>query len=159
VMLIGPAGENLVRFACPVVDKYHVPGRSGAGAVMGAKKLKAIAVRGTRDVNVANPEKFEEAVKRALNRILGDPVAEELRELGALPKSRRTAESGDLPGKNYQTGILQDFVENLGMEAGLGYLTRAGKSEVGCPNCPVNCFNIAEVKTGKYAVYFSDKFY
>ena len=55
---IGPAGENLVRFACIMNDKHRAAGRSGVGTVMGSKNLKAIAVRGTGGVKVAKPEAF-----------------------------------------------------------------------------------------------------
>ncbi|MFT5527190.1 MAG: aldehyde:ferredoxin oxidoreductase, partial [Pirellulaceae bacterium] len=55
VSCIGPAGEKLVRFACIMNDKHRAAGRSGVGAVMGSKNLKAIAVRGTGGVNIADP--------------------------------------------------------------------------------------------------------
>jgi aldehyde:ferredoxin oxidoreductase len=66
---IGPAGENLVRFACIKTGLKHAAGRTGTGAVMGSKRLKAIAVRGTGSVSVAYPEKFMEAVERAYGMI------------------------------------------------------------------------------------------
>src|SRR5205823_13978043 len=59
---IGPAGERLVRFACIINDKHRAAGRSGVGAVMGSKNLKAGAVRGTRGVPVAKPGEFMKAV-------------------------------------------------------------------------------------------------
>src|SRR5262249_59015291 len=62
VACIGPAGENLVRFACIINDKHRAAGRSGVGAVMGSKNLKAVAVRGTHGVPVADPKGFMEAV-------------------------------------------------------------------------------------------------
>jgi aldehyde:ferredoxin oxidoreductase len=65
ILTIGQAGENLVRFACPVNDYHHVAARNGSGAIMGYKRLKAIAVRGTGQVNIARPEEFREAVREA----------------------------------------------------------------------------------------------
>src|SRR5947209_12744047 len=59
---IGPAGEKLVRFACIINDKHRAAGRSGVGAVMGSKNLKAIAVRGTGGINIAQPAEFMRAV-------------------------------------------------------------------------------------------------
>src|SRR5207249_7316109 len=59
---IGPAGENLVRFACIINDKHRAAGRSGVGAVMGSKNLKAVAVRGTRGISVSQPAEFMRAV-------------------------------------------------------------------------------------------------
>jgi aldehyde:ferredoxin oxidoreductase len=71
VLSIGQAGENLVRFACPVCDCVRAAGRSHTGCVMGAKKLKAIAVRGAKEVAVANLGKYREAVKEVTASITG----------------------------------------------------------------------------------------
>ncbi len=62
VASIGPAGENRVRFACIMNDKHRAAGRSGVGAVMGSKNLKAIAVRGTGSVQIARPAAFLRAM-------------------------------------------------------------------------------------------------
>jgi aldehyde:ferredoxin oxidoreductase len=63
VLTIGPAGEHLVRFACTINDYHHAAARGGVGAVLGAKKLKAIAVRGTQLINIARPKVFKEAIR------------------------------------------------------------------------------------------------
>ncbi len=73
VMAIGQAGENLVRNATVIVDREHAPGRSHVGAVFGDKKLKAIAVRGTGRPAVRSPEKFQKAVRDAVERIENFP--------------------------------------------------------------------------------------
>lgn len=65
---IGPAGENRVRFACIINSLNRANGRCGMGAVMGSKKLKAIAVRGTKDVQVARPKEFMKAVSRVFEK-------------------------------------------------------------------------------------------
>ncbi|MCK4317157.1 aldehyde ferredoxin oxidoreductase, partial [Candidatus Bathyarchaeota archaeon] len=70
-LCIGPAGENLVRYACVVGDGYNVAGRTGVGAVMGSKNLKAIAVRGTGKLDLADPERYRELRSRT-NRELKD---------------------------------------------------------------------------------------
>jgi len=67
VASIGLAGEKLVRFACIINDKTRAAGRTGMGTVMGSKNLKAVAVRGTKDVKVAKPEEFREFVKMRLS--------------------------------------------------------------------------------------------
>ncbi|MBI3909416.1 MAG: aldehyde ferredoxin oxidoreductase family protein [Armatimonadetes bacterium] len=95
---IGPAGENLVKFACIMNDKHRAAGRSGVGAVMGSKNLKAIAVRGTRGVRLANPQKFMEAhwalkKKLKLHPVTGaglptygtDVLMNVINEVGTLP--------------------------------------------------------------------------
>jgi len=94
VMSIGPAGENLVRFACPIFDYHHAPGRSHAGAVMGAKNLKAIVVRGSQRIDVAFPKKFEEAREEAKKRIYAHPVNNERIKVGSAVLIARSAEVG-----------------------------------------------------------------
>ena len=69
VSCIGPAGENQVLFACIINDKGRAAGRSGVGAVMGSKNLKAVVVRGTGDVRIADMDGFRQAVAAALKKI------------------------------------------------------------------------------------------
>jgi len=70
VLTIGPAGEHLVRYACLLNDYHHVAARGGAGAVMGSKRLKAIAVRGTGTIKIARPEEFQKAVEETRKRLI-----------------------------------------------------------------------------------------
>src|SRR6266851_5953053 len=71
---IGPAGERLVRFACIINDKHRAAGRSGVGAVMGSKNLKAVAVRGTRGITIADPPAFLKAVWTMRNHLNQSPA-------------------------------------------------------------------------------------
>ena len=64
IATIGPAGERLVAIACIAVDKHSFAGRCGLGAVMGSKNVKAVAVRGTKTVPVADPDKLKELIKK-----------------------------------------------------------------------------------------------
>ncbi len=73
VMAIGPAGENLVKFAAPIFDKQHIPGRCHAGAVLGSKKLKAIAVKGSMPIKLHDPQAYEDAVAICENKIRSYP--------------------------------------------------------------------------------------
>jgi aldehyde:ferredoxin oxidoreductase len=73
VMAIGQAGENLVKNATVIVDREHAPGRCQAGAVLGDKKLKAIAVRGTKRPDIKSPENFQTAVRSVVERIENFP--------------------------------------------------------------------------------------
>ncbi len=84
VLCIGPAGENLVRYACVVGDGYNVGGRTGIGAVMGSKNLKAIVVRGTKGVIVADPEALEEAALEAHELVKKHPQYRSLSEIGLM---------------------------------------------------------------------------
>ena len=72
---IGPAGERVSLISCPINDNHRAAGRGGGGAVMGSKKLKAIAVRGTGNVPVANPERLTEINQKVTAAIKGSPVA------------------------------------------------------------------------------------
>lgn len=147
VLAIGPAGENLVRFACSLNDYHHVAGRCGAGAVMGAKKLKAIAVRGTGTVKIARPAEFQKAAREARERAI--EADRTLKQPGGPPEPRiATLERGCLPGKNFQTAVVPQWVETRGLDVALKYFT---KKEGTCHACPVSCFNLVEVNEGKYA--------
>src|SRR5436309_391999 len=79
---IGPAGERLVRFACIINDKHRAAGRSGVGAVMGSKNLKAIAVRGTQGVGIADAPGFMKAVWAMRERLAKSEARQGLTELG-----------------------------------------------------------------------------
>ncbi|MDO8473094.1 MAG: aldehyde ferredoxin oxidoreductase family protein [Dehalococcoidia bacterium] len=154
VLAIGPAGENLVNFACPVNDYHHVAARSGAGAVMGSKRLKAIAVRGSRTIHLERPEEFRQAAREARERLLTAYKAKmafywQTMDGATVPDTRREdVRMGCLPGKNFQTGILPRFVETRGQELAQKYVVR---KEGTCWACPISCFTLVEVKEGKYA--------
>ncbi len=153
VMAIGPAGENLVRYACIIVDKYHAAGRSGCGAVLGKKRVKAIAVHGTKEVKVARPKEFKDAVKEALRRILSDPSYKTWSNYASLPVSEIAFKKGALPGRNWQTTVIEDWLKTRTLEAVVPYVTPKGQvslKEIGCAGCPVQCFHQVEVKEGGF---------
>ncbi|MFC1942189.1 aldehyde ferredoxin oxidoreductase family protein [Chloroflexota bacterium] len=141
VFAIGTAGENLVKYSCPVTDYYHFAARSGAGPVMGYKKLKAIVVRGTGTVNIARPEEFQSAVKEARERILSrqSNPAEHI--------IKNTVDKGSLPGKNFQTGFMPQFLETRGQEVAQKYFSKKLGT---CYACPQQCINLIEINEGKY---------
>ena len=82
VASIGIAGENLVRYACVVNDLHRAAGRSGVGAVMGSKQLKAIAVRGTKGVTVDDPKRFMSVVAETKAKLWDDPGRRGLEKYG-----------------------------------------------------------------------------
>ncbi|MDI9619197.1 MAG: aldehyde ferredoxin oxidoreductase family protein [Candidatus Nezhaarchaeota archaeon] len=153
VMAIGPAGENLVRYASVVVDKYHVAGRCGCGAVLGKKKVKAIAIHGSRKVPLANPQKFREAVMKALRRILQDPSYKLFSSFASLPLSEKIMRKGALPGRNWQTAEVKNWNARMTLEAAVRYIVPKGRAdlrEARCSHCPVQCFNQVEVDEGPF---------
>ena len=112
VACIGPAGEKLVRFACIMNDKHRAAGRSGVGAVMGSKNLKAIAIRGTRGVRVADPAGFMRAVWKFRQHLAESPARQSMTELGTAATIDLTQAFGGLPTRNFQQGQFE-YYENL----------------------------------------------
>lgn len=112
VASIGPAGENLVRFACIMNDKHRAAGRSGVGTVMGSKNLKAIAVRGTGGVPIANPQAFMQAVWEMRAAMQDNPGRKSFTELGTAATIDMTQAFGGLPTRNFNEGQFDEY-ENL----------------------------------------------
>jgi aldehyde:ferredoxin oxidoreductase len=112
VACIGPAGENLVRFACIINDKHRAAGRSGVGAVMGSKNLKAVAVRGTRGVAIARPAEFMQAVWALRKKLAAAPGRQGMTELGTAATIDLTNAFGGCPTRNFESGQFE-HAENL----------------------------------------------
>ncbi len=102
VASIGEAGEQAVRFACIINDLHRAAGRSGVGAVMGAKNLKAIACHGTVGVTVDDSERFMAAVKRGHQLLAESQARQELTEFGTNGMIDLMEEFGGLPTRNFQ---------------------------------------------------------
>jgi aldehyde:ferredoxin oxidoreductase len=106
VYSIGPAGENLVRFAAIQGDYGHVASKNGCGAVMGKKKLKAVAIaRGTRALGAADPRGVMQSAAEIAHDLQTDPSARSLYEYGTLPGVTNLYKIGALPIKNYTTSL------------------------------------------------------
>jgi len=138
---IGPAGENLVRFANIVNELKHFNGRNGLGAVMGSKKLKAIAVRGTKPIELYNKKRISQVTKDITKRIMGNPLSRDLRNLGTPATVRPFYEAGCLPSFNWTTGYFQEG-ENLTAETLNKTILKGTK---GCYACPICCKRVVEV--------------
>jgi len=136
VMCIGPAGENLVRFACLINDKGRAAGRGGHGAVLGYKKLKAIAVRGTAKPPIKDEEKFREAVKTNVDKIKKSPVTgEALPKYGTAVLVNIINKHGILPTRNFQTGVHPTADKYSGETIAEKILTK----RVPCWGCIIAC--------------------
>ena len=107
--LIGPAGEKLSRLACVVNDLNHVAGRSGIGAIMGSKKLKGVAVRGTNPPELANSERVRELAREMIKHIQENKPGLSVYGTGAAMESG--AVSGNLPTRNFRDGEFQSAGE------------------------------------------------
>lgn len=119
---IGAAGENLTRMACITSDKYHIAARGGVGAVMGSKNLKAVVVSGSPGLNLADPELFKETAKkwRKLNMENGATrVRSQFSTSGAVELFHSF---GDLPTRNFSTGVFSEFHKLTGQDVVRNYL-------------------------------------
>ncbi len=118
VYSIGPAGENLVRFAAIQGDYGHVASKNGCGAVMGKKRLKAVSiVRGTRALATADPRGVIQAADDIAHDLKTDPSARSLYEWGTLPAVVNLYKMGVLPIKNYTTNLAPEGVDMADWEA------------------------------------------
>jgi len=107
VASIGPAGEKMVPFACVQNDLEHYNGRTGMGAVMGSKNLKAIAVRGNQKMKVADPDKIKEINSWHIKRIKNHPPNVGLSKFGTPGLVKGLNDAGMLPTRNFKEGIFQ----------------------------------------------------
>ncbi len=151
VACIGPAGERGSLHACLINDDGRAPGRGGNGAVLGAKKLKAIAVRGTLEFPLADPDKLAAEAKKMRVKNGEWPINEgwaTLPELGTAMVLDGTWDSGDIPVKNWQVGEWKEGCLALGGQRMADtILTR----RPGCYRCPIACARWVKVQSGPYA--------
>ena len=144
---IGPAGEKLVRFACIMTDKHRAAGRSGVGAVMGSKNLKAVAVRGTGGVTVADPATFRTACLDALHKLkAGEITGTGLPQLGTAILVNIINEQGIFPARNFREGQFAGAQSISGEALAEQLLVRAKA----CCGCPIACARVTSVKDGPF---------
>ena len=160
VAQIGPAGERGVRYASIMFMCNHTVGRTGMGAVMGSKNLKAIAVRGRqgrKDFNVADPERFKYWSKMGATRFKGSPI-EPLGRLGTAISVLGQSASGQLPTNNFVSGVFPGAEGISGDLMYDKYLCGAaeGKQDTlgreTCFACPVRCKRVVEFSNEEFTV-------
>jgi aldehyde:ferredoxin oxidoreductase len=140
VALIGRGGENQVRFANVANELHHFNGRTGMGAVMGAKRLKAIAVRGRGHVPIVDPETLLALARSAPQRIAENSGASLLRRLGTAGFVLPTNETGALPTRNFRSG----YFEGAGEISGEAMHARLTARATTCYACAVRCKQVVE---------------
>lgn len=142
VVCIGQAGENLVRIACIVADAHSFAGRCGLGAVMGSKRLKAIAVRGSRSAPVFDSTEVKRLSRMWSRSIYDATRANGMREHGT-PGLCITAEAlGDMPIKYWSGDVWPDGAKMIGAP---NYTDVLQARPVPCAHCPVGCHRDVEV--------------
>ncbi|MBN1137534.1 MAG: aldehyde ferredoxin oxidoreductase family protein [Anaerolineae bacterium] len=149
---IGPAGEKLVLYAAIMNDHGRAAGRTGMGAVMGSKRLKAIAVRGKQRAPLADKEGFGQAAKEAVKIITEDVATEVYHQMGTASYVDMALMWGDIPIR-YWTESGFDEATNLGGPTMVEtILTRA----VPCYGCPVACGREVSLKDTPYGIEVVD---
>ena len=147
VAAIGPAGENLVRFAAIMNDKNRAAGRGGHGAVWGSKKLKAIAVYGHETPKIADMGKFREVIVEMMDKLKKNPTtAGGLLKYGTAVLVNIINSAGIFPTRNFQTGVFPD-AEKISGEVLADTLMdwEKQKTEI-CWGCPMGCARYTVVK-------------
>jgi aldehyde:ferredoxin oxidoreductase len=152
IACIGPGGENLVRFACIINDDGRAAGRSGVGAVMGSKNLKAVAVRGTKGVTVADKEGFSKAVEAFLAAFIHPGWDRKGWAWGTIGLGfPYVSDQGALPTRNCQTGVFEGAKELSGELFNATFSKTKRKQGVACFNCPLACGRAGKVTDPEFA--------
>ncbi|MCL5026776.1 MAG: hypothetical protein M1531_09845 [Chloroflexi bacterium] len=146
VACIGPAGEKLVKFACIISDKHRAAGRTGLGAVMGSKNLKAVVARGTRPAQVANPDRLRGVVRFLLDQAKNNPGQQNLGKYGTSGGIPTLNAQGILPTKNFQAGDFAGFSKISGEHMANTILT----GTIHCQGCPVPHDRLVDMKDSPY---------
>jgi len=142
VAVIGPAGENLVRMACIIHDRTRAAGRPGLGAVMGAKRLKAIAVKGHTEKPLADPESFARARAAFAKELMSDPGMVRFGEYGTARGLTWLSEMGMLPTDNFREGMFEQ-AEAIGGER-LAETILVDRDT--CAGCPIRCKRVVKAE-------------
>lgn len=135
VACIGIAGENKVRMACIINDQGRAAGRTGMGAVMGSKGLKAIAVRGSRKVEVANEEGLKSLYREIIAGMEDDIFTRAMRLAGTAGTMDSLLMYGDVPIRYYQEGYWERASNLSGVLMAYQYQNR----NYACYRCPIGC--------------------
>ncbi|MCK5185575.1 MAG: aldehyde ferredoxin oxidoreductase family protein, partial [Deltaproteobacteria bacterium] len=147
IATIGIAGENLVRFACINADWGRNAGRTGLGAVLGSKNIKAIVVRGSKDLPVYDLKRLKEVSDDAFEKIKSHKYFEFWQQQGLMSVIDYANEAGIMPTYNFRDGRFEQAEKVNGYEMQARYKI----GDTACFACPMACGNICLVKEGKYS--------
>ena len=146
IACIGQAGENLVKYAT-IASEEKAAGRTGMGAVMGSKKLKAVSIRASkRQYEAAEPDKFKEAVKKTTEEINSAFASEMFKILGTSSGVDKYNLEGELPIKYWTLGTWEGAFDISGATASEKVFSR----NYPCFSCPIGCAKKAMIKEGEY---------
>ena len=157
VLQIGPAGENGVRFAAIVSNSNRANGRTGMGAVMGSKNLKAVAVRGKKRPSIADKSRLSKLAKWGVENLEESDIAG-LGKFGTAETTGANQTSGTLPAYNYNSGVFEGWEKIDGPTMYDTVLRGAAEDKQDrlgrdtCFACTVRCKRVVEIKEGPYQV-------
>jgi len=147
VTSIGPAGENLVTYACAVTGRTHIAGRGGVGAVMGSKNLKALVARGRSLIEASNPERFSRLAKDFRRKVLANPGVKVRHDLGTVMWVNMSNHAGFLPTRNFQSGTFEEADAISGERMRDEFVV----GHTACYACGIACGKRTRFEKGKHA--------
>lgn len=149
-LVIGPAGENLVKFACIMNDGHDAFGRAGLGAVMGSKRLKAVVLKSSKkNLVVADQAGCRELVNELNNRVKESVTLNVMKENGTAANLEGGVHLGDVPIRNFTSNFWEDMADALtGSTLSEKYLIRGAN----CAFCSVACKRIVQIDEGPFAI-------
>jgi aldehyde:ferredoxin oxidoreductase len=150
VMCIGVAGENLVRFSNVMTGVKNAAGRTGMGAVMGSKNLKAIAVRGTMDLEISFPEEALEYNANLIRHIGSTKFAQIMRKWGTMFIYGTTNTAGMIRVRNFQLN------QQIGGDIECEHIEEHALGNEGCYGCVINCRHKYVIRDGPYAGAYAE---
>lgn len=149
VLAIGPAGEKMVRFAAVANDRAHYLGRTGMGAVMGGKNLKAIVVKGTGKIPPADEAAYRAARNAALAAVRESMICGSFHDLGTAAAMDMGMLTGDVPIRNWSLGEGYEIAAAIG---GPAIHENILKGRAACHACPIGCKPIVAAPDPRYPV-------
>jgi aldehyde:ferredoxin oxidoreductase len=144
IVSIGPAGENLIKFATIVSQEGRAGGRPGMGAVMGSKNLKAIVIEGSSSIPLADPNEMKKLAADGYREVLAKPLYAFWKRQGTMSTVEWSQENSALPTFNYRQGVF-DRAEEIGGFA----MEKIKIANRGCPQCNMTCGNVVKDSEGK----------
>lgn len=142
IIRIGPAGENLVRYASVCVDTYRHFGRLGLGTVFGSKNLKAISIIGDRNLPIKNFKEYFKVYQEIYKRVTDTEIMAKYHDAGTPINIEPLNAAGGLPTKNLRQGVFEHG-ENISGEA---FATKNLVRKMACTGCPVGCIHIGQFR-------------
>jgi aldehyde:ferredoxin oxidoreductase len=149
VLSIGPAGERMAPVACIIVDRARAAGRCGFAATMGSKNLKAIVVRGSSSIRIADPDRFLSIVQKARDQICSTETINRFRTHGTCGSVPRANTACTIPFRNFQDDHLSD--EKLQRTLRPVFQNSFQVRNLSCMGCFLQCTFLYEIKDGAFA--------